>query len=103
MTPVYPSLSTFVLFLARSRHASSAITLQADGLHKDIAETAAAYSGWAMDVGREVPANALTELKPVHPGVQTTSSLAVVFERMGATYSSDSVLEGSQGGDRYRD
>ena len=70
---------------------------QADALQKDIGDTAAAYSSWAIDVGREVPANALTELKPVQPGVQTTSSLAVVFERMGATYSTDSVLEtGSQ-------
>ena len=67
---------------------------QADGLYKDVAETTAAYSSWAMDIGREVPANALTELKPVHPGVQTASSLAVVFERMGATYSTDSVLDG---------
>ncbi len=48
-----------------------------------------------MDVGREVPANPLTELKPVQPGIQTTSSLAVVFERMGANYSADSVLAGS--------
>jgi hypothetical protein len=68
---------------------------QADGLQKDIGDTAAAYNAWAMEVGREVPANALTELKPVQPGVQTASSLAVVFERMGATYSNDSVLGGS--------
>lgn len=68
-------------------------------MHKDLTDTSSAYSAWAMDIGREVPANALTELKPVQPGVQTTSSLAVVFERMGATYSTDSVLEtGSQRG-----
>mmetsp|Transcript_48723 Transcript_48723/g.110569 ORF Transcript_48723/g.110569 Transcript_48723/m.110569 type:complete len:462 (-) Transcript_48723:165-1550(-) len=69
-------------------------TNQAEGLQKDISETASSYAGWAMELGREVPANGLTDLKPVQPGVQTSSSLAVVFERMGATYSSDSVLGG---------
>mmetsp|Transcript_60804 Transcript_60804/g.122002 ORF Transcript_60804/g.122002 Transcript_60804/m.122002 type:complete len:460 (-) Transcript_60804:469-1848(-) len=69
-------------------------TTQADTLQKDISDTSTEYSSWAMEVGREVPANALTELKPVQPGVQTASSLAVVFERMGATYSTDSVLAG---------
>lgn len=72
---------------------------QADALHQDLGDTSAAYAAWALDVGREVPAHALTELKPVQPGVQTAASLAVVFERMGATYSTDSVLEtGSQRG-----
>ena len=74
--------------------------MQADGLQKDISDTASAYSSWAIEVGREVPANSLTELKPVQPGVQTTSSLAVLFEQMGANFSSDSVLGHGNG---YRD
>jgi hypothetical protein len=77
-------------------------TAQADNLQKDISETANSYTQWAMDVGREVPANPLTDLKPLQSGVQGASSLAVVFERMGATYSGDSVLANSYNGD-YRD
>jgi chromosome segregation ATPase len=74
-------------------------TTQADGLQKDLNDTAMSYSNWAMEVGREVPANPLTELKPVQSGVQNASSLAVVFERMGAaTYSTDSVLANSYNG-----
>ena len=71
---------------------SSSSATQADTLSKEVADTANAYSSWAMELGREVSANPLTELLPVQPGVQPSSSLAVVFERMGATYSTDSVL-----------
>ncbi len=66
--------------------------VKADNLSKEVSDTANAYSSWAMELGREVSANPLSELQPVQPGVQPSSSLAVVFERMGATYSTDSVL-----------
>jgi hypothetical protein len=67
-----------------------------------VAETASSFTSWALEIGREVPANPLTELKPVHKGVQSASSLAVVFERMGANYSADSVLGSAHHGG-YRD
>lgn len=66
-----------------------------DALAKELNETATAYAAWASEVMREVPVNPLTSLLPVayHQGNSgslgalpaPSSSLAVVFERMGAS------------------
>ena len=39
--------------------------VKADNLSKEVSDTANAYSSWAMELGREVSANPLSELQPV--------------------------------------